>query len=526
MSSPNHDDFVHLKIPLQIILEATNKFNKKNFRGGGDFDKKYKGQLLWSGELIKIDVRRFNKERNDREERFWMEISMLSSLKHRNLVSLVGFCDENDEKIIIIKFETRGSLSLYLSDSTLLTWVRRLKISVGIGHALSYIHYDETRDFSVIHRYICSDNVLLNDDWEPKLFFFYFSMKIEASQRHQSFHSDKLLYHDGYGDPTYLETKSVNHKSDLYTFGILMFALLCGREAVIDDNGQDNKYLASVAVAHYREKKLDEIIDRDLWNQMDSQSLIIFAEIAYDCLNEERSKRPNIGEIVSRLEKALEFQLEHYNAMSKEFAHLKVPLEIILSATNNFSEEKVIAENSFEQRYEEQLLWSGELIDIRVRRLINRERVFWMEISLLSTLKHKNLVSLVGFCDANDEKVIIYKREARRSLSNYLSDPMLLTWVRRLEICVSLAHALSYIHYDEARNFSVIHRMLCSSLILLNNDWEPKLFWFDYSMKITASQRHHSFHTNRPVYVDGFGDPTYIDTKTVSHKSDICPLPS
>ncbi|GKE92412.1 kinase-like domain, phloem protein 2-like protein, partial [Tanacetum coccineum] len=71
---------------------------------------------------------------------------------------------------------------------------------------------------------------------------------------------------------------------------------------------------------------------------------------------------------------------------------------MILSATNNFSKEKVIAENSFEQRYEEQLLWSGELIDICVRRLINRERddreqVFWMEISLLSTLKHKNLVS-------------------------------------------------------------------------------------------------------------------------------------
>ncbi|GKG27101.1 hypothetical protein Tco_0402804, partial [Tanacetum coccineum] len=73
-------------------------------------------------------------------------------------------------------------------------------------------------------------------------------------------------------------------------------------------------YLASVAVNHYREKKLNEIIDWDLWNQMDSQSFNTFAKIAYDCLNEERSERPNIDEIVTRLEKALELQQEHHNA--------------------------------------------------------------------------------------------------------------------------------------------------------------------------------------------------------------------
>ncbi|GKC31475.1 kinase-like domain-containing protein [Tanacetum coccineum] len=314
MSSPNRDDLAHLKIPLETILSATNNFDEENFRGGGALDKRYWGQLLWSGELIDINARRFNKERNDGEQRLWMEISMLSMLKHKNVVSLVGFCDDYDEKIIIYKQETRGSLGIYLSDPMLLTWVRRLEISVGVAHALSYIHCDETRDFSVIHRSICSATILLNDDWEPKLSCFDSSMKIEASQRHLSFHTNTLAYEPGYGDPTYIETKSMNHKSDMYSFGILMFALLCGRTTVIDTN-QDNKYLASVAITHYREKKLDEIIDWDLWNQMDSESYNIFAEIAYDCLNEERSERPNIDEIVTRLEKALELQLEHQNAV-------------------------------------------------------------------------------------------------------------------------------------------------------------------------------------------------------------------
>ncbi|GJR95475.1 hypothetical protein Tco_0267649, partial [Tanacetum coccineum] len=92
-------------------------------------------------------------------------------------------------------------------------------------------------------------------------------------------------------------------------------------KAVINDN-QDDKYLASVAVAHYREKKLDEIIDWKLWNQMDSQSFNMFAEIAYDCLNEERSERPNIGEIVTRLEKALKLQLDHHNAVRRFFSSI------------------------------------------------------------------------------------------------------------------------------------------------------------------------------------------------------------
>ncbi|GJT92870.1 kinase-like domain, phloem protein 2-like protein [Tanacetum coccineum] len=193
MSSPNH--LLYLKIPLKKILSVTNNFDDKNIIGRGEFEKRCTGQLFCSGELIKIIARRWlNKERNDREQVFWMNIFMLSSLKHKNLVSLIGFCDENDEKIIIYKDERRGSLSNHLSNTMALTWVRRLRICVGIAHALSYIHYDESRDFSVIHRKLCSATILLNYDWEPKLSNFDFSMKTEASQssnfEHTTSHED------------------------------------------------------------------------------------------------------------------------------------------------------------------------------------------------------------------------------------------------------------------------------------------------------------------------------------------------
>nr|GEZ66046.1 protein kinase-like domain-containing protein [Tanacetum cinerariifolium] len=223
------NEFGHVKIPLEDILSATNNCAQENVLGENKIEKRYKGQLLWSGELIHIHAQRFKKERNDREQLFWTEISMLSTLKHKNVVSLVGFCDENDEKIIII--------------------------TVDMGAKTG----DITR-------------VVLNDDWEPKLCDFDHSMKINASQRHHSFHTNLV--------------KHVNGKS------------------IIDD--QDNNRLAPLAITHYREKKLDNIIHKDLWIQIDLHSFNMFVEIAYECLDEERSRRPNIDDIVPRLEKALE----------------------------------------------------------------------------------------------------------------------------------------------------------------------------------------------------------------------------
>ncbi|GKC07187.1 kinase-like domain, phloem protein 2-like protein, partial [Tanacetum coccineum] len=309
MSLPSNE-FAHLRVPLQNILSATNNFDEENVISTSNFGKRYKGQLLWSGELIDITAKRFNTEWKDGEQLLSTEVSMLSNLKHKNVVSLIGFCDEKDEKIIITMYDTWGMLIEYLSDPMLLTWVRRLEICVALAHALSYIHYDELRDFSVIHRNINGGTIGLNDNWEPKLCNFEYSLKIKASQRHHSFHTNEPWYVNGYGDPTYIDTKSVNNKSDIYSFGIVLFELLCGRESTIDIDS--NKYLAPLAITHYREKRLEEIIDWDLWKQMDSQSFDIFTETAYDCLNEERSQRPNIDEIVTRLEKAL----EHQNAIT------------------------------------------------------------------------------------------------------------------------------------------------------------------------------------------------------------------
>ncbi|GKD14371.1 kinase-like domain, phloem protein 2-like protein [Tanacetum coccineum] len=244
MSSLN--DLAHLKIPLENILSATNNFDDENIVRVNGFSKDYMGHLFWSGELIDVAARRLNKEREDGEQEFWMEISLLSSLKHKNLAPILGFCDENDEKIIIKKLQGRGSLRNYIEDPLLLTWVKRLKICVGLAHALSYIHYDEPRDFSIIHRNIDSCTVLLNDNWEPMLSYFELSMKIKASQRHHSFQTDKVWSANG---------KTISDKQYKYLAPFFL--------------KREKEYLAPLAIFQYREKTLYDIIDRDLWKQID-----------------------------------------------------------------------------------------------------------------------------------------------------------------------------------------------------------------------------------------------------------------
>ncbi|GJT01643.1 protein kinase-like domain, concanavalin A-like lectin/glucanase domain protein [Tanacetum coccineum] len=146
-------EFDHLKIPLEKILEATNNFDDKNVIGEGGFGKVYKGKLLHCGELKNISARRLDRKHGQGDVEFWTETSALSVLRHDNIVSMIGFCDETDEKIIINHHDVKGSLSMYLSDPTF-TWYDRLRACGGIAKAIEYIHHVEGRAFSFIHRNI------------------------------------------------------------------------------------------------------------------------------------------------------------------------------------------------------------------------------------------------------------------------------------------------------------------------------------------------------------------------------------
>nr|XP_043612064.1 receptor-like protein kinase HERK 1 [Erigeron canadensis] len=309
--------FTHLKIPLEEIVKATNNFDDVYVIGGGGFGKVYRGQLLVSGKMVNIAARRFDgNHRRQGDVEFWTEITMLSSLKHENIVSLVGFCDENGEKIIINKDEaTRGSLSMYLSDPTTLTWIQRLKICVGVARALRCIHNGEGgRSDSVIHRNINSSTVLLDAEFEAKLSGFEYSIKQSVNRMGRVVLSEAVGT-KGYMDPSILKTGGVSHKSDIFSFGVVLCEVLCGRKAFIP-NHVDNRFLAPLFRVHYENNgSLNHIIHPDLRVQMSRQSLTRFSRVAYSCL-ENRLHRPEMNEIVIELEKSLELQQQLGNMCS------------------------------------------------------------------------------------------------------------------------------------------------------------------------------------------------------------------
>nr|XP_043615770.1 receptor-like protein kinase FERONIA [Erigeron canadensis] len=316
--------FDHLKIPLADIKAATNNFSERSRCAIDEFSTTYRGSLLVGGESIPISARRLYRRDGYGygEVEFWREITLLSCLKHENIVSNIGYCDEEEDNykyIIINKQETHESLDEYIRPRMIMIgWNQRLRVSVGIARALSYIHYDEGRDLSIIHNDIKSSTILLDENFEPKLSSFGFSKIISVSERYGS-HNAVLYYcaKTEYMDPAYKKTGEVSHKSDVYSLGIVLFELLCGRLAIDNPPGQLDSF-ETIAKYHYENGNLGRLIDPALREDQDMESFKSFSETAYSCLNQDPLKRPNIRQIVRLLEKALELRQRHENPLTPE----------------------------------------------------------------------------------------------------------------------------------------------------------------------------------------------------------------
>ncbi|KAM0041815.1 putative protein kinase RLK-Pelle-CrRLK1L-1 family [Helianthus debilis subsp. tardiflorus] len=309
MASTTITKFAHLQIPLEDVLTATDNFHPHNIIGQVGLGKAYKGQLQRSGKLIKISALRLDRKQGERVLEFWTEISMLSDLKHTNLVSLVGFCDQKDEKIIVTTHVAKGSLQKHLNNPNL-TWTQRLKICIGVVRALSYLHFDERRGYGVMHLNINSSTILLDENWEPKLSGFKVSIK-QSHNRMDHVILSEPIGTIGYIDHDIEKTKGVTHKSDIYSFGVVLFELLCGRRAYITN--ESDRFLVQSAKFHYENQRLQDIIYPDLMNQILPGSFRKYSKIASSCIKEERAQRPHILEVVRELEKSLELQLRYEN---------------------------------------------------------------------------------------------------------------------------------------------------------------------------------------------------------------------
>ncbi|KAL4576258.1 hypothetical protein LXL04_012349 [Taraxacum kok-saghyz] len=307
----------HLKIPVQDIKLATNNFSDSNFIGQGGFGRVYKGQLPISAAAsttatgsirpsTTVAVKRLDVKGGQGQSEFLMEIFMLSSYKHENIVSLVGFCEEGDEKILVYNHEGRGSLDNYLA--TDLTWVQRLLICLGAARGLNYLHSGVGEGHRVLHRDIKSSNVLLDENWEAKISDFGLS-KIGPTNQELTFLVTNAAGTFGYVDPLYVSTGVLTKESDVYSFGVILFEVLCGRLAMIGQYDDERRFLSHWAQLRYKEGKLDELVFHKIREQIKPNSLRTFSRIAIQCLKFDRKQRPTMAMIMEQLQISLEFQI-------------------------------------------------------------------------------------------------------------------------------------------------------------------------------------------------------------------------
>ncbi|KAI3738013.1 hypothetical protein L2E82_28031 [Cichorium intybus] len=310
------EEFAHLRISLEAIKLATNNFGDSNYISRGGFGKVYKGELVHFGHKVMIAAKRLDTRFGQGTPEFWKEIMMLSRYRHENLVTLLGFCDEGGEDILVYEYLPNRSLDMYLSSSNL-SWIQRLNICIGAACGLEYLHNPHDTTQRVLHRDIKSSNILLDINWNAKISDFGLS-KIGPANQEFTF----LISHPagtfGYCDPLYVDTGFLTKESDVYSFGVVLFEVLCGRLCIAnyDDN---RRFLSKLAQTCYEEKKLQTIVLDCLQEQIYPDCLVIFSKIAYQCLHRDRNQRPPVAEIVKQLKDALQCQVKYMVEKEKKF---------------------------------------------------------------------------------------------------------------------------------------------------------------------------------------------------------------
>ncbi|NP_001238713.1 protein kinase family protein [Glycine max] len=280
----------------QELVLATSNFLPENLIGKGGSSQVYRGCLPDGKELaVKI-----LKPSDDVLKEFVLEIEIITTLNHKSLISLLGFCFEDGNLLLVYDFLSRGSLEENLhgnkKNPLMFGWTERYKVAIGVAEALEYLHNNDGQ--SVIHRDVKSSNVLLSEDFEPQLSDFGLAKWASTTSSH-------IICTDvagtfGYMAPEYFMYGKVNDKIDVYAFGVVLLELLSGRKPISGDYPKGQESLVMWASPILNSGKVLQLLDPSLgdnYNHEEMERMVLAATL---CTRRAPRARPQMS-LISKL---------------------------------------------------------------------------------------------------------------------------------------------------------------------------------------------------------------------------------
>ncbi|OVA04349.1 Protein kinase domain [Macleaya cordata] len=285
---------------FQELAVATNNFTEECLLGEGGFGRVYKGFLESTGQVVAVKQLDRNGLQGNRE--FLVEVLMLSLLDHSNLVNMIGYCADGDQRLLVYELMPLGSLEDHLHDlppnKEPLDWNTRMKIAEGAAKGLEYLH--DKANPPVIYRDLKSSNILLDEGFHPKLSDFGLAKLGPVGDNTHV--STRVMGTYGYCAPEYAMTGQLTVKSDVYSFGVVFLELITGRKAIDNSRPHKERNLVAWARPLFKDRRnFAEMADPLLQGHYPKRGLYQALAIAAMCLQEQAVSRPLIGEVVTAL---------------------------------------------------------------------------------------------------------------------------------------------------------------------------------------------------------------------------------